>query len=69
MLFQIGTEQVPPDLIPAVGRQKQAAAEANLRLAELPAALSAIGPTLDATPSSFVMLDCFDNSLPVDSSM
>ena len=35
-LFNIGTEQFPPDLIRAVGLQKQAAAEANLQLAELP---------------------------------
>ena len=36
LLFQIGTEQFPPDLIHAVGLQKQAAAEANLQLKELP---------------------------------
>ena len=36
MLFQIGTEQFPPDLIHAVGLQKQAAAEANSLLNELP---------------------------------
>jgi fumarate hydratase class II len=39
-LFQIGTEQFPSDLIHAVGLQKQAAAEANLQLGELPAALA-----------------------------
>lgn len=36
-LFQIGFEQFPPILIRAVGLQKQAAAEANLALQELPA--------------------------------
>ncbi|HVC63637.1 MAG TPA: class II fumarate hydratase [Acetobacteraceae bacterium] len=35
-LFRIGTEQFPPGLIRAVGLQKQAAAEANLLLGELP---------------------------------
>ena len=40
LLFQIGTEQFPPDLIHAAGLQKQAAAEANLRLFELPATLA-----------------------------
>ena len=35
-LFQIGTERFPPGLIRAVGLQKQAAAEANLQLGELP---------------------------------
>ena len=35
-LFQIGTERFPPNLIRAVGLQKQAAAEANLQLGELP---------------------------------
>ena len=35
-LFQIGTERFPPGLIRAVGLQKQAAAEANLALGELP---------------------------------
>ena len=41
LLFQIGTEQFPPDLIHALGLQKQAAAEANQQLGELPAALAA----------------------------
>ena len=36
-LFQIGTEQFPRGLIRAVGLQKQAAAEANKALGELPA--------------------------------
>jgi fumarate hydratase class II len=36
-LFRIGTERFPPGLIRAVGLQKQAAAEANRDLAELPA--------------------------------
>jgi fumarate hydratase class II len=40
LLFQISSEQFPPDLIHAVGLQKQAAAEANLRLAELPEAIA-----------------------------
>ena len=35
-LFRIGTERFPPALIRAVGLQKQAAAEANLQLGELP---------------------------------
>jgi fumarate hydratase class II len=35
-LFRIGTERFPPVLIRAVGLQKQAAAEANLALGELP---------------------------------
>jgi fumarate hydratase class II len=35
-LFEIGTEHFPPGLIHAVGLQKQAAAEANLELGELP---------------------------------
>jgi len=35
-LFRIGTEHFPPGLIRAVGLQKQAAAEANLQLGELP---------------------------------
>ena len=34
-LFRIGTERFPPNLIRAVGLQKQAAAEANLQLEEL----------------------------------
>jgi fumarate hydratase, class II len=36
LLFQIGTEHFPPGLIRAVGLQKQAAAQANLQLGELP---------------------------------
>ncbi|HUB14882.1 MAG TPA: class II fumarate hydratase [Acetobacteraceae bacterium] len=39
-LFRIGTEKFPPALIHAVGLQKQAAAEANLRLGELPAEIA-----------------------------
>ncbi len=39
-LFRIGTERFPPALIPAFGIQKQAAAEANLALGELPDALA-----------------------------
>jgi fumarate hydratase, class II len=35
-LFRIGTEHFPPGLIHAVGLQKQAAAEANLQLGQLP---------------------------------
>jgi fumarate hydratase, class II len=35
-LFRIGTEHFPPGLIRAVGLQKQAAAQANLQLGELP---------------------------------
>lgn len=35
-LFRIGSERFPPTLIRAVGLQKRAAAEANLRLGELP---------------------------------
>ena len=35
-LFRIGTERFPPSMIRAVGLQKQAAAEANLELGELP---------------------------------
>ena len=35
-LFQIGTERFPPGLIRAVGLQKQASAEANAVLGELP---------------------------------
>jgi fumarate hydratase class II len=40
-LFQIGTERFPPVLIRAVGLQKQAAAEANLALGELPEPIAA----------------------------
>ena len=36
LLFRIGAERFPPVLIRAVGLQKQAAAEANLALGELP---------------------------------
>ena len=39
-LFRIGTERFPPVLIRAVGLQKQAAAEANLALGELPDAIA-----------------------------
>ena len=39
-LFLIGTERFPPNLIRAVGLQKQAAAQANLLLGELPAAIA-----------------------------
>ena len=39
-LFRIGTEKFPPALIRAVGLQKQAAAEANKALGELPAELA-----------------------------
>jgi fumarate hydratase class II len=39
-LFRIGTERLPPGLIRAVGLQKQAAAEANLALFELPRAIA-----------------------------
>ncbi|MCU0984536.1 MAG: class II fumarate hydratase [Acetobacteraceae bacterium] len=39
-LFRIGTERFPPVLIRAVGLQKQAAAEANLALGELPEAVA-----------------------------
>jgi fumarate hydratase class II len=35
-LFRIGSERFPPGLIRAVGLQKQAAAEANRELGELP---------------------------------
>src|ERR1700679_32784 len=35
-LFRIGIEHFPPNLIRAVGLQKQAAAEANLQLGDLP---------------------------------
>jgi fumarate hydratase class II len=41
LLFAIGTERFPPILIRAVGLQKQAAAEANRALGELPADLAA----------------------------
>jgi fumarate hydratase class II len=37
LLFRIGSERFPPALIRAVGLQKQAAAEANAKLGELPA--------------------------------
>ena len=37
LLFRIGVERFPPVLIRAVGLQKQASAEANLALGELPA--------------------------------
>ncbi len=40
-LFRIGTERFPAVLIRAVGLQKQAAAEANARLGELPADIAA----------------------------
>ncbi len=40
-LFRIGTERFPPGLIRAVGLQKQAAAEANARLGELPENIAA----------------------------
>ncbi|PZP45408.1 MAG: class II fumarate hydratase [Azospirillum brasilense] len=39
-LFRIGTEKFPPALIRAVGLQKQAAAEANKALGELPGELA-----------------------------
>ena len=39
-LFRIGAERFPPGLIRAVGLQKQAAAEANQALGELPAAIA-----------------------------
>ncbi len=39
-LFRIGTERFPPVLIRAVGLQKQAAAEANLALGELPGTIA-----------------------------
>ncbi len=40
LLFKIGTERFPPVLIRAVGLQKQASAEANEALGELPADLA-----------------------------
>ncbi|MDO9501953.1 lyase family protein [Falsiroseomonas sp.] len=40
LLFRIGSERFPPGLIRAVGLQKQAAAQANERLGELPADLA-----------------------------
>lgn len=40
LLFRIGSERFPPVLIRAQGLQKQAAAEANAELGELPAALA-----------------------------
>ena len=40
-LFRIGTERFPTGLIRALGLQKQAAAEANLALGELPRAVAA----------------------------
>ncbi len=40
-LFRIGTERFPPVLIRAVGLQKQAAAEANQALGELPPGIAA----------------------------
>ncbi|MBU6498829.1 MAG: class II fumarate hydratase [Rhodospirillales bacterium] len=40
-LFRIGTERFPTGLIRAVGLQKQAAAEANLALGELPRSVAA----------------------------
>lgn len=39
-LFRIGDDRFPPDLIHAFGLQKQAAAEANLALGELPEAIA-----------------------------
>ena len=39
-LFRIGEDRFPPELIHALGLQKQAAAEANLELGELPEALA-----------------------------
>src|SRR5487761_992072 len=39
-LFRIGDDRFPPDLIHALGLQKQAAAEANLALGELPEAIA-----------------------------
>ena len=45
-LFRIGTERFPPALIHAFGTQKQAAAEANLALGELPDTLA--GPIASA---------------------
>lgn len=41
-LFRIGTERFPPGLIRAVGLQKQAAAEANAALGELPPELARV---------------------------
>ncbi len=40
LLFQIGTERFPPIMIRALGLQKQAAAEANATLGELPPELA-----------------------------
>ncbi len=41
ILFRIGIERLPPGLIRALGLQKQAAAEANLALGELPRTIAA----------------------------
>ncbi|HEY2133277.1 MAG TPA: class II fumarate hydratase [Acetobacteraceae bacterium] len=41
LLFRIGTERFPTGLIRAIGLQKQAAAETNLALGELPRAIAA----------------------------
>ena len=60
-LFRIGTERFPTGLIRAVGLQKQAAAEANLALGELPRAVAA--PIV--TASREVAEGKLDNEFPL----
>jgi fumarate hydratase class II len=60
-LFRIGTERFPPVLIRAVGLQKQAAAEANQALGELPADLA--GPI--ATAAAEVAAGHHDAEFPL----
>jgi fumarate hydratase class II len=60
-LFRIGTERFTPGLIRALGLQKQAAAEANLTLGELPRALAA--PIV--TASREVAEGKLDNEFPL----
>jgi fumarate hydratase class II len=62
-LFAIGTETFPPILIRAVGLQKQAAAEANRALGELPAGLAA--PIIAAAAAIAANLHDAEFPLPV----
>ena len=61
VLFRIGTERLPTGLIRAIGLQKQAAAEANLALGELPRAVAA--PIVTAARE--VAEGKFDNEFPL----
>jgi fumarate hydratase class II len=60
-LFRIGTERFPPSLIRAVGLQKQAAAEANKALGELPADIA----DAIAAAAAEVAANGFDDDFPL----